>query len=452
MNENGRITGEDDGVAIETDVCCGDDNLSDVSVNGNDEITGEDDDGIDIDSLAGSGFPPLIGLPPGAAGFPEDRDADDNVCNITIDGNNEIDGVEGDGIEARCFCWHHWQYVPLHPVRGRGSGRSVAGGLAPLSSGDGNTSSIIVTNNSDIDGHNEGVDLDSGAGSIDGEADDNLAIGIVSFNGEVTSDTSEGIEIDIGAGSEVDEGDDNRTEATIEGNQEIGGNDDEGVEVDSFAGGPTPGSERNSTEVTIVQNGDIEGSESDEGIDLDSSVCCDPENVNTITISNNKGEITGHDDDGIEIDTCCSVNYITITDNEGNIRGGDYNGLRIVACEAGFNGIPAPFGFPIEAPVTRDECLKHDVTDLQVHNNSFSDSEQDGIRIEGGTYEDEELGIKSVISNNVVEGNGNDGIDIDSANGLNIGPANEIYENGTDEGGRRYRDRLVGWCLRLDER
>ncbi|MCI0778281.1 MAG: hypothetical protein J4N95_08865, partial [Chloroflexi bacterium] len=37
VNNNGRITGEDDGVGIFTYICCGDDNSTDTSVNGNDE-------------------------------------------------------------------------------------------------------------------------------------------------------------------------------------------------------------------------------------------------------------------------------------------------------------------------------------------------------------------------------------------------------------------------------
>ena len=89
VNDNGRITGESDGVHIETWICCGDDNVSDVSVNGNDEITGEGDDGISVKSFAGSSTAASTGA--GVAGFPSD--ADDNVCIITVDGNNEIDGV-----------------------------------------------------------------------------------------------------------------------------------------------------------------------------------------------------------------------------------------------------------------------------------------------------------------------------------------------------------------------
>ena len=37
------------------DVCCGDDNVTDTSVNGNDEITGEGGDGIEIYAYARGG-------------------------------------------------------------------------------------------------------------------------------------------------------------------------------------------------------------------------------------------------------------------------------------------------------------------------------------------------------------------------------------------------------------
>ena len=314
----------------------------------------------------------------------------------------------------------------------------VAG--APLSSGDGNVSTIIITNNNDIDGDDDGVNADAGAGSIDGEGDDNLAIVGVSFNGEITGDTSDGVEANVGAGSTADEGDDNATEIVIEENQEIGGNGDEGLDLDSFAGGTTVGSEGNSTTVTVVQNGDIEGQGvTGEGMDIDSTVCCDPENVNTIDILNNKGEITGHDSDGIQIETCCSVNYITVSDNEGNIRGGDEDGLELRICGTTRRGIPNPAGLGGGGP----ECLKDSITHLTVMNNSFSDSEGNGIRIDRGVFEDEDLAIKSVISNNVIEGNGEDGIHIESASGLNIGPDNEIFENGIGAGDNGIE---ITWC------
>jgi CSLREA domain-containing protein len=99
VNDNGRITGEFDGVFVETNVCCGDDNVSDVSVNGNDEITGEGDDGVDINAIAGSASFTFAGAVAGNTGF----DADDNVCTITVDGNDEIDGVGAGGTGGIAF-------------------------------------------------------------------------------------------------------------------------------------------------------------------------------------------------------------------------------------------------------------------------------------------------------------------------------------------------------------
>ena len=444
VNDNGRITGEFDGVQIDTQICCGDDNSTDTSVNRNDEITGEGDDGIDVESLAGSVL--FLPFPSCAGGGCEpveavELDADDNVCAITIDGNNEIDGVGDDGASARCFAGtlgvQLFDLEFFFPGEGGTSAGAVKG--PALSSGDGNTSTVTVTNNNDIDGDDEGVLIRAGAGSLAGEADDNLASATISGNGEITGDDDDGIDVEVGAGTQVEEGDDNATEIVIEENAEVGGNGGDGMDLDSFAGGITAGSEDNSTAVTIVQNGDIEGSgSSDDGIDIRSSVCCDPDNVNTIDILNNKGEITGHDEDGIDIATCCSVNIITIMDNEGNIRGGDDHGLRLEVCDIGLQTLPGfvspRLSFAGDHPVTFRECLKDSITHLTVINNSFSDSEKDGIHIRGGTFEDEEREIKSVISKNIIEGNGDDGIDIDSANGLNIGPANEIFENGTGDG------------------
>ena len=444
VNENGRITGESDGVQIDTWICCGDDNSTNVSVNGNDEITGEGDDGISVHSFAGS-TSAASGIGASVAGFGPPSDSDDNVCIITVDGNNEIDGVGGEtshgtGVGLNCF-------AGASGNNNDNSGGSGGTAGAPRSSGDNNVSIITVTNNNDIDGDRDGVDIEGLSGSIAGEADENTFTAIVSGNGEITGDDDDGIDIDIGAGTTVEEGDDNFAEIIIEENQEVGGNGSEGMDLDIFAGGITDGSEDNATAISIIQNGDIEGSgDGGDGIEIDSSVCCDPDNVNTININNNKGEITGHDDDGIDIDTCCSFNIITIMDNEGNIRGGDDDGLELEICNT---GLQTDFWTPDKfagggGPLGELECLKDSVTLLTVTNNSFSDSEDDGISInDGGTFQDEDAGVKSVISNNIIEGNGDDGIYIESASGLNIGPGNEIFENGTEAGDNGIE---IDWC------
>ena len=453
VNENGRITGEDDGVHIETWICCGDDNSTNVSVNGNDEITGEGDDGISVKSFAGSSTAASTGA--GVAGFPSD--ADDNVCIITVDGNNEIDGVggstsHGTGVGLNCFAG------ALFDGDIFGGSETVAGG--PASSGDNNVSTVSVTNNDDIDGDRDGVDIEGLSGSIGGEADENTFTAIVSGNGEITGDDDDGIDINIIAGTPIEEGDDNFAEIIIEENEEVGGNGGEGMDLDVLAGGITDGSEDNHTAISIVQNGSIEGSGDDgdaggDGIDIESSVCCDEANSNTIDISNNKDEITGHDGDGIDIATCCSINYITVLDNLGNIRGGEGDGLRLEICgdvRGGGIEFPGKFAGAIAGGAgAGNDCLEDDATDLQVINNSFSDSERDGIHILGGTFEDKDLGIKSVISNNVIEGNGDDGINIDLANGLNIGPANEIFLNGTNERGAGIEIDWEGSSCALEE-
>ena len=57
-------------------------------------------------------------------------------------------------------------------------------------------------------------------------------------------------------------------------------------------------------------------------------VCCRPDNTNDITINEN-GDITGLDDDGIDIDVCCSQNTLTISDNHGTITGNDDTRSRV---------------------------------------------------------------------------------------------------------------------------
>ena len=464
VSGNGRVTGEDDGIGVFTFVCCGDDNSSDVVTSNNDEVTGEGDDGISVFSFAGGGF--FAGLVDtggaGGVGF----DADDNVCNITADGNNEVDGVGtnpffGHGMQLICLAGtigdpldivgqfeemgdlDLLEDFDLGPLAGL-LGGATAGLAPPLSSGDQNTATITVTNNDDIDGDLDGVLALAFSGSLWGEGDENVSSINVSDNGEVTGDDANGVDAWVAAGSLIEEGDDNATEIVISGNQEIGGNGGDGLQLVSLSGGITTGSNDNSTSVSVTGNGDIEGSGpggelfldgGGDGISVDSIVCCDPENSNTVDISNNTGEITGHDDDGIDITTCCSQNVITVMDNAGNIRGGDDNGLEIEICSA----INGAFGGPPDI-----DCVKDTQTDLQVMNNSFSDSERDGINICCGAFEDEDKEIKSVISNNVIEGNGDDGIDVESSSGLNIGPNNQIFENGTSAGDNGIE---IDWCF-----
>ena len=138
-------------------------------------------------------------------------------------------------------------------------------------------------------------------------------------------------------------------------------------------------------------------------------------------------------------------------------RGGAGGGLGLSGrITQGISGESGPFGrpevglaqaLPIPFPFgAGEDCMSHSVTQLTVINNSFSDSERDGIAICCGGFQLEEFGIKSVISNNVIEGNGDDGIDIESSIGLNIGPGTEIFENGTNSNDNGIE---IDWCLGL---
>jgi parallel beta-helix repeat protein len=118
-------------------------------------------------------------------------------------------------------------------------------------------------------------------------------------------------------------------------------------------------------------------------------------------------------------DLCCSLNTVNILDNAGDIRGNDTNGARIESClyESGVEDI---------------ECIGSSVTTLTVSGNRFINSEESGISVCCGAFEATGVG-KSAITDNIIQGNGEDGIELDSVFGMNIGPNNTISGNGTNQ-------------------
>jgi hypothetical protein len=396
IDNNGDIVGDEDGVEVFTDICCGDNNTSRVSVSGNGRITGRDDDGVDIEQFVGNT----------GAGFDSDDDSDGNLAEVKVNDNDRITGVDDDGI-----------YID-------NEAGAICGGCT--GSADDNEATVEINGNRRIDGADDGMEVYSLAFSDDGEADDNKANITVQDNEQVDGGGFDGayLEADAGSFGAGQEGDDNETTILVQGNERFVGNDGDGIETFSFAGGDTKGSERNTTNVSIIENGDIEGEGGgDDGLLITSEVCCSSRksNVNNILIDENS-KIIGHDDDGISINNlCCKVvtNVVTITNN-GVITGG---------AEAGIDYDADPDELALE--VNQDGFF-NTVNVLTISGNRIENSGEDGIEICCGAFESDENDVKSVISENVITGNRDHGIEVDSSFGLNIGPANEIFLNGNN--------------------
>ncbi|MCH7698064.1 MAG: right-handed parallel beta-helix repeat-containing protein [Chloroflexi bacterium] len=227
----------------------------------------------------------------------------------------------------------------------------------------------------------------------------------------------------------------------IDENVHLSGGDLDGVDVSLLAdacapGGvqrPDGGTSRNlSIVVSVNGNGDVDFRDDvqsrginfpgGQGVDIGIAICCEEGGSSATLEVNDNARIKGQVD-GVEVDTsiCCGDGNLATMSVSGNgeVTGDDGTGVRLE-----FHP-----GTPVELTMT---------------DNRFSHSAEDGIKIVGGAFVDEDAGIKSVISNNVIEGNGDDGIDIESGWALNIGPGNQIFQNGTDAGGNGIE---IDWCL-----
>ena len=227
----------------------------------------------------------------------------------------------------------------------------------------------------------------------------------------------------------------------IDENVHLNGGDLDGVDVSLLAdacapGGvqrPDAGTSRNlSIVVSVSGNGDVDFRDDvqsrginfpgGQGVDIGIAICCEEGGSSATVEVNDNARIKGQVN-GVEVDTsiCCGDGNLATVNVSGNgeVTGDDGTGVRLEL----HPGTPA---------------------ELTMTDNRFSNSAEDGIKIVGGAFADKHTGIKSVISNNVIEGNGDDGIDIESAWGLNIGPGNQIFQNGTDAGGNGIE---IDWCL-----
>jgi len=350
---------------------------------------------------------------------------DDNTANLNVQDNGNVFAS-------------YYEAMYLYNMAGNGSFDGP---------GDGNNATTEVSGNGDIvSSDDNGIEFYTYAGGGDYEADSNYATTNIHDNGYIRSGIDyEALygETEAGDYYMYADADHNWAEFDAVNNAEIRGNDEDGIDSDIWAGGGTVDSLDNHTTTNITGNGPIVGEDGD-GINLDGGsngwVCCDDGthgaanvDVNTINISNNTGGILGEDDDGIDIeDICCSVNLVTIQDNAGTITGTDGNGIEYevdgadsfpgCGCFVDIDGN----GFP--------DALENSVNALAISGNDISNSSENGIWISSGAFDGnlvaEPLVPKSAIHDNTIEDNDENGIFLDTVQGINIGPANTITENG----------------------
>jgi hypothetical protein len=146
------------------------------------------------------------------------------------------------------------------------------------------------------------------------------------------------------------------------------------------------------------------------------------------------------DGDGVRFEgICCSGNIVTIVDNAGTIQGQDGQGINYFldgycgACS--YTDVTGPDLTPDGFP----DAIQHSVTSLLISGNDISGSSENGIWICCGAFDHAlaegagqagELLPKSIITSNTINNNGENGIFVDTSQGLNIGPANTITGNG----------------------
>jgi len=420
VDGNDEIVAETEGVNINVDLGCGDDNVSNVGVTNNDRITSQNNDGIEIDADIGEAAAGCdFGVPPAD---PTD-DSDGNESNINVDDNGRIDG-EDEGIDIR---------------------NEVGAGA--VGDGDDNTATVSTSGNDDVSGDEEGIMVDNDAGSDAGDSsDDNEAYVTADGNGRVRGADDEGMDLNADAGTQggdnaLDDGDDNHARIDVLNNTEVVGSDDDGIEVDIFAGGATSGSTGNTTLTNITGNGDLIGEHDSggAGIDVSMNVCCDPANTNTLNIMNTTGDIIGRDDMGIDIfanaasstgsiPAGAGATHITTIQDNGLIRGDDDDGIEYDATTS------CPDGLGDRCPILNSLNILTigDGADADTAGNNLSNSEDEGIDICCGAFDlPGTPGTKSVISNNTINENRDHGIEAHNTTGLNI-EHNTIAMNGDD--------------------
>lgn len=303
VNNNGDIRGScgDDGVDVDSSVFDGTGNASTVNVNGNDSIAAVDSGGtgVDVDSLA------------------EGDSGDGSTSTVNVNDNGNITGNDNDGVSVD----------------------STANGAND------NDSIVTIDGNDDIrdsqDG-DAGVNVDSSAADTDG--DGNASTVTVTDNGDLTGDT--GVNIDSQAGADFDAVDDtdNDSTITVSRNADIIGDTSDALEADS----EVCCAAANTNTVTINDNDDIASNDGDaidvEGVN-DDYLCC---SANTVDIKDNT-KIGPSGGNGIELNACadvpglssdtdCLAESETIATISGNVIA-DNDGRGITICCGDFGDI-----------------------------------------------------------------------------------------------------------------
>jgi hypothetical protein len=370
------------------------------------------------------------------AGSYANSDGDANTATLLIQDNGNLMGQNADGI---------------------GDGSETWAGSYSNGTGDHNTVLVEISGNGNVTGGGDiGIISYANSGGDGGESDSNTATTKIHDNGDITGVYNDGIYVESNAGDYelLYDGDHNTAETDIQSNGEIRGMDGDGIDLEQWAGGGTPDSLDNHTVTQITGNGAIVG-ETGDGIDMYGSsvgalggyyawVCCygtidTNADSNTVNISNNTAGILGMDGDGIRFDDiCCSLNTVTIMDNAGTIQGQDGEGINYYVdgnCgPCSFTDVTGPDsvadGFP--------DAIQDSLNLLTISGNDISGSSDAGIWICCGAFDaalatgagSAGVTTKSAITDNTIENNGENGIFIDTSQGLNIGPANTITGNG----------------------
>jgi CSLREA domain-containing protein len=452
VTDNGPIRSSGDGDAVEvlnfasSSGGVGDDNTAATHVTGNGPITSASGDGVDVDNRAGDtngGFEgngntatvdvshngDITGNDIGIlnfnlAGSSRTGPGDNNTAGTTIQSNGLITGTTSAGIAD-----------------------DTEAGTDDSGPGNHNSASSEVSGNGNLTGGGgDGITSDVFAGGNTAAADSNTATNKVHDNGTIQGAHGIYLETIAGDGQQTASGDHNTIDTEVVHNGAITGVDGDGVAVEMFAGGATVDSLDNHTTTKVNQNGAIVG-ETSNGIRLFGEsagdgapppaatawVCCDAADTNMVEIVGNTGGILGQTNDGILIDgICCSVNTVTIKDNAGTITGLQGSGIEY-RVDGAFSTPGCACFVDVDANGFPD-AIEHSVNDLIVSGNDISNSSGHGLYILAGAFDASMVNVagvgKSIISGNTINGNGQNGFWINTVQGLNIGPNNTISGNG----------------------
>lgn len=450
VDGNSSITSNgDDGVDADSEVCCGDSNLSTINVTDNGDITGTGATGVTIfNDTTGATF--LIAT------------TDDNRSVSNVTGNGDITGGADAGVLVQSAAGDSDDNQSTVNVNDNGDVRGFNASLAvditsTATTGDGNASTVNVNGNDSLSAMggccSEGVSIDSEASGSD-PADDSTSTVNVNDNGNIKGNGDEALFID----STADGTNGNTSTVTVDGNADITDPSTSGLGADilSSAGVNTDGDDNNST-VEVTNNGDLAGyggayvasqagggtdgtnndsavrvngnedilGDTGRAVEVDTEVCCDSANTNTVEVNEND-DVASNGDDAINIAgitdeyICCSQNTVDIMDNTKIGPSGD-DGIELNVCANS------------SVPSADTDCLNESETIATISGNVISDNDGRGVTICCGDFGDIG-GDRTQISSNTIEDNGATGVYLESVQNAIVGPNNVITGNGTGTG------------------